>query len=358
MTNAKLPLALKERVQDETPEDPVASLASRIDIYSPQSIMDFGSEIAERTEEYTDRVLAKARNADLDETGTQLTEIVALAREFDVDSITNELGNTPVLGGFLKRISRAKERAIGRFETVQAQVDKIVSDVEKTATTLDRKNRDYQTMYGSVQEEHELIGLHVEAINLKAADLENEILVVSGREQDLQTAEQLAILEANRQALSKRADDLTVLQHSALQMLPMVRIIQSNNLALIDKFQTIRQLTLPAWKRAFMLALALDEQKNAGKLAGAIDDTTNQLLRRNAELLHQNAVSTAKSNQRLVIDVETLKDVHDKILLTLDDVRKVHEDGAEERKEALHELERMREEMRTGAKALMHDHDA
>ncbi len=109
-----------------------------------------------------------------------------------------------------------------------------------------------------------------------------------------------------------------------MQMLPMVRIIQSNNIALVDKFKTIRQLTLPAWKRAFVMALTLDEQKNAVELANTIDDATNSLMKRNAELLHQNSVATAKANQRLVVDVETLKHVHEEILQTLADVRDEH----------------------------------
>ena len=331
----------------------VDRLAAQIDIYSMQSIQSFGSEIAERTGAYTDRVLEQSRSVDLDETGKQLTEIVIVAQEFDVDSLSNELARTPMLGGFFRRMTRAKTRAVGRFESIKTQVEKLVSDVEKTASTLNRRNGEYQAMYESVQDEHRLIGLHVEAINRRLADLETEIGSVSGTSQDMEKAELAAVLEANRQALSKRADDLTVLRHSAMQMLPMVRIIQSNNLALIDKFQTICQLTLPAWKRAFMLALALDEQKNAVKLTNMIDDTTNGLLKRNAELLHQNAVSTAESNQRMVIDVDTLKDVHENILATLKDVRKIHKDGAGARKEALGELERMRQEMITGARALI-----
>lgn len=350
------PLASVEEQAETLPGDnEIQQLASQINIYSMPSIQDFGSEIAQRTSQYTDQILEKARTADLDDTGEMLTEIVLAAQEFNLESFESALARTPVLSGLLKRFSKSKEKTIGRFETVKAQVERLVSDVEKTAAALDQRNNDYQTMYESVQDEHRILGLHVKAVELRLEDLVNELRTLSAETDDLETAERLAVLEAGQQALSKRADDLRVLQHSALQMLPMVRIIQSNTLALIDKFQTIRQLTLPAWKRAFMLALALDEQKNAVKLANTIDDTTNNLLRANAELLHQNAVTTAKANQRLVIDVDTLKDVHDKILKTLTDVRRVHQDGTHARKDALCELQRMRQQMLDGAKALSPD---
>ena len=101
-----------------------------------------------------------------------------------------------------------------------------------------------------------------------------------------------------------------------------------------------------------MLALTLEEQKNAVDLASNIDDATNAMLRRNAELLHQNSVATAKANQRMVIDIDTLRDVHDKILQTLEDVKSVHEEGADERKRAIGELDRLRREMSEGVKAI------
>jgi len=136
-------------------------------------------------------------------------------------------------------------------------------------------------------------------------------------------AETLGIYEASAQSLGKRRDDLVTLYHAAGQALPMIRLIQANNLVLVEKFRTIQTLTLPTWKRSFLMALALDEQKSAVSLANEIDDATNHFMKRNSELLRENAVATARSSQRLVIDIETLKTVHDNIIATLDDVRLV-----------------------------------
>ncbi|QKC82808.1 toxic anion resistance protein [Mesorhizobium sp. NZP2077] len=336
-----------------TVDPEVARLAATIDFHSPLSIQEFGSEVAERSARYTDEILASARTGDLDDTGAQLNQIVVAAQQFDLESLDNSLARTPLIGGLIKRFVMTKEKALARFETVKTQVDKLVAQVESTAGLLNRRNRDYQTMYEGVREEYALLGRHVEAITLRLADLDAEIAGLSASDNnDIDGSERVAVLEANRNQLAKRSDDMRVLQHAAMQMLPMVRIIQSNNLSLVDKFQTIRQLTLPAWKRAFMLALTLDEQKSAVELASTIDNATNMMMRRNAELLHQNSVATAKANQRLVIDIDTLREVHQKILLTLADVRKEHIQGAVERKQAIAELERLRTEMTEGVKAI------
>jgi uncharacterized protein YaaN involved in tellurite resistance len=125
----------------------------------------------------------------------------------------------------------------------------------------------------------------------------------------------------------------------------MVRMMQASNIVLLEKFETIQRLTLPAWKRTFVLALALNEQRDAVRLAGNIDDATNYFMRRNSEILHENAVETAKANQRLIIDVDTLRTVHDNVVKTLIDVRVAHEEGAQQRSEALAELARLRSDM-------------
>ncbi|MBL2545086.1 toxic anion resistance protein, partial [Klebsiella pneumoniae] len=103
----------------------------------------------------------------------------------------------------------------------------------------------------------------------------------------------------------------------------------------------------PAWKRQFTLALSLNEQKNAVQLADTIDDTTNSLLKSNAELLHRNSVATAKANQRLVIDVETLASVQQTLIGTVEEVIRIQRDGAQQRQQAVKQIEVMREGLRT-----------
>jgi uncharacterized protein YaaN involved in tellurite resistance len=326
----------------------IERLAASIDYTSVVSIQSFGSEIAANTAKYTDSILAQSETGELEETGDRLTEIVTIARAFDISRLEEkESPFIPVIGRFLKSFQLTRDKALARFSDVRSQVETLVTQVEGTALQLQQRNDDYQNMYDSVRQEHDLLGLHVEAITARFDDLDNEMESLRGSE-DLVSLERISVLEASRNALTKRADDLQILRHAALQMMPMVRIVQSNNLSLMDKFQTIQTLTLPAWKRSFMLALTLDEQRKSVELATEIDDATNDLMRRNADLLHQNSVATAKANQRMVVDVETLQHVHDKILLTLEDVRNVHAQGAGQRAEAIADLSRLRDEMRAG----------
>ena len=76
----------------------------------------------------------------------------------------------------------------------------------------------------------------------------------------------------------------------------MIRMIQANNRMLSEKLHTIRELTIPSWKRHFLLVLALYEQTQALNLSQNIDNATNRFLTRNAQLLAKNAKETSAGN--------------------------------------------------------------
>ncbi len=318
-------------------------LAARIDVTSPLTVAGFGQEIGQTARDYSDSLLSQARAGDLDEMGGKLNEVVVAARSFDIDSFDNKWARIPLLGPVIAGVARTKARAVAQFTSLEGQVEKLMTDVEGAERRLSDRAATLDTLYAGVEEEYHNLALFEAAAKLRLQSLSGEVAALTGS--DPVVAEQRAALEASRTALDKRAADLEVLRHSALQTLPMIRMIQANNMVLVEKFQTIRNLTVPAWKRAFMMALALNEQRDAAKLANDIDDATNYFMVRNSELLHQNAVATAKANQRLVIDVATLRTVHENIVKTLTDVRQANLDGAAMRQKALVELSDMRQQM-------------
>jgi len=337
-----------QAIAPTTPDVEIYALAQTIDPRSLSSVANFGRKIGDKTASYADELLSKARGGDLDEIGGKLNEIIVSAQSFDLASLDNRWARAPIVGPLIKTFVMTKQKAMARFASVQDQVDKLVKNVETTAARLSQRTAGFETMFVGVQQEHTALSQHVIAAKHRLASMDEEIATFGEVQDTAEAREELSVLRQVRAALDKRIADLSVLQHAALQTLPMIRVMQANNLALIDKFQTIQRLTLPAWKRTFLMALALDEQRDAGQLANSIDDATNYFMRRNAELLHENAVTTAKANQRLVVDIETLRHVHDEVVQTLLDVRTTHEQGAANRSSALAELEDLRERMSHG----------
>ncbi|MGL5210761.1 MAG: toxic anion resistance protein [Acinetobacter junii] len=308
-------------------------------------VAEYGKNIANKTSTYTDELLDLVQNKDLDATGQKLNQVVQVAQQLNTSSILNKSKSSGFFGGLLSKFKSAKHSFDQHFNTTKEQIDALVKEIESSQSGLKARVGTLDKMFDAVQEEYKQLGVYIAAGQLKQQDIQQQIATLTNQEQDQQTTQQIYDLNHLANNLEKRVSDLQVLQQSAMQTLPMIRIIQSNNLMLVDKFYAIKNITLPAWKNQISLAISLQEQKNSVQLAKAIDDTTNDLLRRNAELLHQNSVDTAKANQRSVIDVETLEHVQNTLIKTVNDVIQIQKEGMQKRAEATTRLRALQESL-------------
>ena len=232
------------------------------------------------------------------------------------------------------KLKGAKQNFDQQFNNTKEQIDVLVKEIENSQNGLKARVSTLDKMFEGVQDEYKQLGIYIAAGKLKEQELQQEIAVLTNQTPDQTTTQKIYDLNHIANNLEKRVSDLQILQQSAMQTLPMIRIIQSNNLMLVDKFYAIKNITLPAWKNQISLAISLQEQKNSVQLANTIDDATNDLLKRNADLLHQNSVDTAKANQRSVIDIETLEHVQNTLIKTVNDVIQIQKEGVKKREEA------------------------
>lgn len=331
-------LGLKEQ---DIPE--IQAVAERIQSDNPLTVAEFGRAVADHTSNYADGLLDQVRNRDLDDAGAKLTQVLTVAQGINVSALLDTRSRVPLLGPLIDRLNLKRRQVLGEFDTTREQIEKLVAEVNLTQSGIAARNAGLEEMFGSVREEHRLLGIHIAAGKQRLGELvvlANEMRSEVGN--DPSRLQQLSDLDSLVANLDKRIGDLTALQQSAFQTLPTIRMIQANNQMLIDKFHSIREVTVPAWKRQFMLALTLNEQRNAVQLATQIDDTTNDLLKRNAELLHRNSVETAKANQRLTIDVDTLQYAQNTLIKTVEEVMQIQRVGAENRQKAEREIQGMR----------------
>ncbi|QQN38391.1 toxic anion resistance protein [Acinetobacter sp. CS-2] len=301
---------------------------------SHNAVAEYGKNIATKTSGYTDELLNLVQNKDLDTTGQKLNQVVQVAQQLNSSSILNKKQSTGFLGGLISKMKGAKQSFDQHFNSTQEQIDVLVKEIETSQSGLKTRVDTLDKMFQGVQEEYRQLGIYIAAGKLKEQEIQQQIAHLAAQAQDQPTVQKIYDLNHLVNNLEKRVSDLQILQQSAMQTLPMIRIIQSNNLMLVDKFYAIKNITLPAWKNQISLAISLHEQKNSVQLANSIDDATNDLLRRNADLLHQNSVATAKANQRSVIDIETLEHVQNTLIKTVNDVIQVQKEGMQKRAEA------------------------
>lgn len=320
---------------------------------TPGNLHVFGREAAVKTAAFSSQLLDQVRNSDLDAAGTKLGEVVRIARSLNLDSFTGK-SKVPVIGGLIDRLRASKGELVQKFSTTNTQIEQLMQDVARQQGTQTQRIGEFDRMHDIVREERRILGVHVAAGKVRLAELADEERSLAALEDPASRTRRSEVGNAIR-LLDKRVGDLTVMQHASDQSLPMIRIIQANSIQLIEKFNAVRTITIPSWKRQFAIQLSLEEQKNAVELSNAIDDATNEIMRRNADLMRQTSVETAKANQRAVIDVATLRHVHEQLIQTVEEVRTIHREGAEQRRQAEADLARMRDDVQQRLAAPVHE---
>jgi uncharacterized protein YaaN involved in tellurite resistance len=104
-------------------------------------------------------------------------------------------------------------------------------------------------------------------------------------------------------------------------------------------------MTIPLWKNQLSLAVALYDQKQAIEVGTKVTDATNEMFKKNAEMMKTQAIAVAKESQRMVIDVETLRKTTQELVATVEGVQKAQKEGAERRAAAEAEIAKLEKEM-------------
>lgn len=317
-------------------------------VNNPNQLSELGRQSGQSISQYSDHILKQVKQNDLDEMGSKLGEVVVQARSLNLSELTEQRSKIPLIGGFLNRMKSNKEGFVLKFQSVDTHIQKIMHELSAGERGLTSRNQMLEQMFGHTLQEFEMLGVSIVTGKIKLAELEQNIQQqqLSNLNPSPQQAQEISDLKQLAARLDKRVGDLNALQMSAMQTLPMIRMIQHNNQTLVEKFHNVRELTLPAWKRQFMLAISLLEQKKAAELAQNIDDSTNEFLRKNAELLQQNSVSTARINQRAVIDIETLEHVQQTLIATIEEVQNIQKQGFDNRRDAESRIRNLQQELK------------
>ena len=330
----------------------VQRLSQSFDPRNPDAIHALGAKAGEKVVQFSDKLLTQVKSADIEGLGDKLHEVVLLAKGINVDVLVKNSGSAsriPLIGGLIDSMRMGKEKILGKYDTLSKQIDKLVADIQITQTRLGTRIKDLETVYQFNIEEYHNLDCTILVGEIKLEELRNELedRRNAPSASDPIEAQALSDLAALIDRLSRRVHDLQTMQMVAVQTAPMIRMVQGNNQILIDKFRNLQELTIPSWKKQFTLAIALLEQKRAVELTQKIDDTTNELMRRNADLLRQNTIDTARSNQRSVVDIETLEHVQQSLISTMEEVEQIQRDGEQSRQQALVRMEAMKTELIT-----------
>ncbi len=314
----------------------VEDFAGKIDISNANHILQYGADAQAKITQFSDMALEKVRTKDLGSVGDTLSSLVVELKGFD----PNE--QKKGFFGLFKKAGASIAELKAKYDKAEVNVEKVVDVLEGHQITLTKDIAVLDEMFKANMTNFKQLSLYIVAGKKKLEEVQNVTIPAmqakaaeTGAMEDAQAANDYANL-ANR--FEKKLHDLDLTRTVSLQMGPQIRLIQNNDTLMVEKIQTTLLNTIPLWKSQMVLALGLAHSEQAMQAQKAVSDTTNELLKKNAELLKQTTVGVAQESERGIVDIETLKHTNQMLIDTLDEVVKIQNDGRAKRKAAEVEL--------------------
>ncbi|MCD6322319.1 MAG: toxic anion resistance protein [Clostridiales bacterium] len=334
-------------VTDFTPEElaRVKEIAESIDIKDSQAIIEYGVGAQSDIADFSDTVLNQVRSKDAGFAGEALNELMVNVKEIDVDSLS---GNTT--NGLFKRFSRKVKKFIGRYNKLSVQIDSIVEKLETTRDSLFRDVELLDHLYDKNYDYLKELDIYIAAGDMRIQELkDNELPALRAEAEaanDAIKSQELRDLQAMINRFEKRVHDLKLSRMVAIQSMPQIRLVQNNDQVLVERIQSSILNTIPLWKSQIVIAITLFRQKAALKVQKNVTDTTNELLKKNSEMLKTGTIETAKEAERGIVEIETLQQVNTDLIETITESLRIQQEGRVSRANVEKELKVLESELK------------
>ena len=329
-----------------TPEElqMVNEFSQKIDLHNSQAILQYGVGTQKKMADFSEAALNNVRTKDLGEVGNMLSSLVIDLKSFDVTE--QDKG----FKGLFKKSSNKITSMKAKYDKAEVNVNNVCTALENHQVTLMKDIALLDKMYAVNLTYFKELSMYILAGKKKLEEVRNGELAAavakanaSNLPEDAQAAKDL---QSMCDRVEKKNHDLELTRMISIQTAPQIRMVQNNDTLMAEKIQSTIVNTIPLWKSQMVLALGIEHSAQAAKAQREVTDMTNELLRKNADILKTATIDTAKESERGIVDLETLKHTNESLISTFDEVLKIQTEGREKRRNAEAEMQRMEDELK------------
>lgn len=323
-------------VLTEEDQQKMTEIKEATNLFDSQTVATYGVAAQRQLSDFSSHVLSQVKTKDTGPVGTALVDLSVAVQSMEVDSLDQD-----DFWSFLPWKNTMK-KFLGRYQTVESQLATIETQLEKATNMLLKDMGIFDALYQRNLDYFQQLNLYIEAgeeILIEARDNTLPQLRKNAEQsQDPMKIQQVRDLEESIHRFEQKVHNLKLSRTICLQTAPQIRLIQNNDKLLMDKVQTAVMHTLPLWKNQIVIAISLHNQKQVLEVNKKITDATNDLLRQNAALLKDNSINIARETQRGIVDIDTLKQVNQDLLTTIQETMEIQQKGRAARQQAEEEL--------------------
>ena len=338
------PVKLDDSMLTEAEKKVVEDFSKKIDIMDSNLVLQYGAAAQKNVAGFSENALASVRTKDLGEIGDSLSELVVELKGF------GEEEEKKGLFGLFKKAGNKLESMKAEYSKVEANVDRISRELEQHQVVLMKDVAMFDQMYELNLKYYKELTMYILAGKKKLEAVRTTELPALKAKAE-QTGAQADAQRYNDTAqmcerFEKKLHDLELTRMISVQMGPQTRLLQNNDILMVEKIQSSLVNTIPLWKSQMVLALGMEHSRQATAAQSAVTDMTNELLKKNADLLKMGTIETAREAERSVVSIETLQHTNQQLISTLDEVLNIQRDGAAKRKAAEIELGKIEGELK------------
>lgn len=347
VTNEKIENSLNYDSLTAEEKSAIEEFNKKIDVTDSTQVLQYGAKAQSKISQFSDSVLEGVKTRSTGEVGDLLANLVGEIKSFDSD-ITGD--NKTFLGKLFNSAKKQVDTLIAKYSKIETNIDGIEKQLENHRLQMLKDIAIFDTMYEKNLEYFKEISLYIIAGEKKLEELRN-VELPKLRAQAQESGEQLDAqkvqdMENTINRFEKKIYDLKTTRIISIQMAPQIRLLQNNEAELVEKIQGSITNTIPLWKNQIVLALGINNAKQALGAQKAVTNLTNDMLKKNSEILKQGSIEIAEESERAIVDVETLQKTNRDIIETLDKVIEIHETGRAKRQEAEVELQNIEKELK------------
>lgn len=349
---SNLPTVTAETVEKEvaalTPEErrEVENIKSNINLMDSTTALNYGAAAQKDIANFSDNVLSNIKTKDSGEVGELLSELVGKVRGFQPKEDKGFLAKIPIIGA----LAGKAENLMDGYTKLSTQVERIEGALDSAKNRMMKDVAMFDGLYNKNLAYFKKLELYIQAGEEKLQEMQTTTLpklrAEAASSRDPMAVQVVKDFEDSVNRFEKKVHDLKISKTIAIQTAPQIRLIQNNDRVLIDRVQTAIYNTIPLWKNQMVIALGLSRQKSVLQMQQAIGDATNDLLKRNAELLKTNTIETAKENERSIVNIETVAKVNADLIETIEATIKIGEEGKAKRRAAEQELVKIENQLK------------
>ena len=338
------PVQIDDSMLSDAEKKVVEEFAKKIDLMDSALVLQYGAAAQKNVASFSENALGSVRTKDLGQVGDSLAELVVELKGFGAGE-----EKKGILGLFKKAGNRL-ESMKAEYSKVESNVDKIARELENHQVVLMKDIAMFDQMYELNLRYYKELTMYILAGKKKLADVRaNELPALkakaeqTGAQEDAQRYNDMIQM---CERFEKKLHDLELTRMISIQMGPQTRLLQNNDTLMVEKIQSSLVNTIPLWKSQMVLALGMEHSRQATAAQSAVTEMTNELLKKNADMLKMGTIQTAKEAERSIVDIETLQHTNQQLISTLDEVLAIQRDGAAKRKAAEIELGKIEGELK------------